>query len=100
MNYFNYFSEIEELFIRRRGRNLLLSPLDWALIESWQEREVPLHIICAVSKKFSTALICNRCPQANREKSALLQRGNRSAIRRMAGASSREKGERSESLKS
>ena len=45
MNYFNYFSEIEELFIRRRGRNLLLSPLDWALIESWQEREVPLHII-------------------------------------------------------
>lgn len=45
MNYFNYFSEIEELFIRRRGRNLLLSPLDWALIESWQEREVPLHVI-------------------------------------------------------
>lgn len=45
LNYFNYFSEIEELFIRRRGRNLLLSPLDWALIESWQERKVPLHII-------------------------------------------------------
>ena len=45
MNYFNYFSEIEELFVRRRGRNLLLSPLDWALIETWQEREVPLHII-------------------------------------------------------
>ncbi len=45
MNYFNYFSEIEETFIRRRGRNLLLSPLDWALIESWQKREVPLHIV-------------------------------------------------------
>ncbi len=45
MNYFNYFSEIEELFIRRRNRNLLLSPLDWALIESWQERKVPLHIV-------------------------------------------------------
>jgi len=45
LNYFNYFSEIEELFVRRRGRNLLLSPLDWALIESWQERQVPLHII-------------------------------------------------------
>jgi len=45
LNYFNYFSEIEELFIRRRGSNLLLSPLDWALIESWQERAVPLHII-------------------------------------------------------
>ena len=45
MNYYNYFTEIEETFIRRRGRNLLLSPLDWALIENWQEREVPLHII-------------------------------------------------------
>ena len=45
LNYFNYFTEIEETFIRRRGRNLLLSPLDWALIENWQEREIPLHII-------------------------------------------------------
>lgn len=45
MNYFNYFSEIEETFIRRRGKNLFLSPLDWALIETWQEREVPLHIV-------------------------------------------------------
>ena len=45
MNYYNYFTEIEETFVRRRGRNLLLSPLDWALIENWQEREVPLHII-------------------------------------------------------
>jgi len=53
LNYFNYFSEIEELFIRRRGRNLLLSPLDWALIETWQERKIPLHIILrAIEKVF------------------------------------------------
>lgn len=45
MNYYNYFTEIEETFVRRRGKNLLLSPLDWALIESWQEREIPLHIV-------------------------------------------------------
>ncbi len=45
MNYYNYFTEIEEAFIRRRGKNLMLSPLDWALIESWQEREIPLHIV-------------------------------------------------------
>jgi hypothetical protein len=45
LNYFNYFSEIEETFNRRRGKYLFLSPLDWALIESWQERGVPLHII-------------------------------------------------------
>lgn len=45
MNYFNYFTEIENTFIKRRGKHLLLSPLDWALIESWQEREIPLRII-------------------------------------------------------
>lgn len=45
MNYFNYFTEIEEAFIRRRGKHLLLSPIDWAMIEGWQERGVPLHVV-------------------------------------------------------
>jgi hypothetical protein len=45
LNYFNYFTEIEDTFIRRRGKNLFLSPLDWALIESWQDRGIPLHIV-------------------------------------------------------
>ncbi|HEY2867516.1 MAG TPA: hypothetical protein VGJ02_10525 [Pyrinomonadaceae bacterium] len=45
LNYYNYFTEIEDAFIRRRGRHLLLSPLDWALIEGWQERGVPLHVV-------------------------------------------------------
>lgn len=44
MNYFSYFSEIEDTFIRRRGKHLMLSPLDWALIEGWKERGVPLHV--------------------------------------------------------
>jgi hypothetical protein len=44
VNYFNYFTEIEDAFIRRRGKHLLLSPMDWALIESWKEMDVPLHI--------------------------------------------------------
>jgi len=44
LNYYNYYTEIEETFVRRRGKNLLLSPLDWALIESWQERGLPLHV--------------------------------------------------------
>ena len=44
MNYFSYFSEIEDTFVRRRGKHLMLSPLDWALIESWKERGVPLHV--------------------------------------------------------
>jgi len=43
-NYFNYFTEIEDTFVRRRGKHLHLSPMDWALIESWKEMGVPLHI--------------------------------------------------------
>lgn len=41
-NYFNYFTEIEEHFQRRRGR-IQLSPLDWALIETWKDAGVPLE---------------------------------------------------------
>ena len=46
MNYFNYFTEIEEHFQRARGTSLfLLSPLDWALIETWSESGVPLEAV-------------------------------------------------------
>lgn len=45
-NYFNYFTEIEEHFQRARGTGLfLLSPLDWALIESWKNAGVPLDAV-------------------------------------------------------
>ena len=42
-NYFNYFTEIEEQFQRRRGSLLMLSTLDWALIETWREAGIPLE---------------------------------------------------------
>ncbi|HKW74396.1 MAG TPA: hypothetical protein VJN64_02630 [Terriglobales bacterium] len=42
-NYFNYFTEIEEHFCRRRGTVLQLSPLDWALIETWKDSGIPLE---------------------------------------------------------
>jgi len=45
LNYFNYFTEIEDTFVRRRGKHLFLSPLDWALIEGWKDRGIPLHIV-------------------------------------------------------
>ncbi|HEY4355310.1 MAG TPA: hypothetical protein VGN16_06160 [Acidobacteriaceae bacterium] len=45
MNYFQYFSEIEDRFNRRRGSLLLLSTLDWALIETWREAGVPLEAV-------------------------------------------------------
>jgi hypothetical protein len=44
-NYFNYFTEIEEHFQRRRGSLLLLSTLDWALIETWRDAGIPLEIV-------------------------------------------------------
>jgi hypothetical protein len=42
-NYFNYFTEIEERFQQRRGSILLLSTLDWALIDIWREAGIPLE---------------------------------------------------------
>ena len=44
-NYFNYFTEIEEQFQRRRGGGLLLSTLDWALIETWKDAGIPLEAV-------------------------------------------------------
>ena len=44
-NYINYFTEIEEHFQRRRGSILLLSTLDWALIDTWRETGVPLAAV-------------------------------------------------------
>lgn len=45
-NYFNYFTEVEEHFQRARGTGLfLLSPLDWALVESWKNAGVPLEAV-------------------------------------------------------
>lgn len=42
-NYFNYFTEIEEYFWKKRGAHLLVSPLDWAIMETWQKAGVPLE---------------------------------------------------------
>jgi len=55
LNYFNYFTEIEDAFIRRRAKHLLLSPMDWALIESWKEMDVPLHVaLRGIEKAFDS----------------------------------------------
>ncbi len=68
-NYFNYFTEIEERFQQRRGSLLLLSTLDWALIETWREAGIPLEAalrgIDAAFDKYET-----------RQKRARMQRIN------------------------
>ena len=55
-NYFNYFTEIEEHFVRKRARNLLVSPLDWCLIELWKENGIPLHVaLRGIDRSFESA---------------------------------------------
>jgi hypothetical protein len=44
-NYFNYYTEIEEYFWRKRGAHLLVSPLDWAILETWRHAEIPLSAV-------------------------------------------------------
>jgi hypothetical protein len=44
-NYYNYFTEIEEHFQSRWGGILRLSPIDWALIETWKEAGIPLEAV-------------------------------------------------------
>ena len=44
-NYFNYFTEIEEYFWKRRGAILLVSTLDWALIDTWKQAHIPIEAV-------------------------------------------------------
>lgn len=44
-NYYNYFTEIEEYFWKKRGAHLLVSPLDWAILETWQRAEIPVGTV-------------------------------------------------------
>ena len=55
LNYFNYFTEIEEAFIRRRGKHLLVGTLDWSLMESWKAKGIPLHVVLrGIEKSFDS----------------------------------------------
>src|SRR5437762_6913279 len=54
-NYFNYFTEIEEYFWKKRGSHLLVSPLDWAIMETWQKAGVPLDaVLKGIDKAFES----------------------------------------------
>lgn len=47
LNQFAYFSEIEEHFWRKRGAHILVSPLDWAILETWQRAGIPVQAVLA-----------------------------------------------------
>jgi len=44
-NYFNYYTEIEQHFCRRRGTLLTVSTLDWALMTTWKDAGIPLEAV-------------------------------------------------------
>jgi hypothetical protein len=55
LNYFNYFTEIEEYFWQKRGAHLLVSPLDWAIVETWQKAGIPLSaVLRGIDKAFES----------------------------------------------
>src|SRR5271156_4756490 len=54
-NYFNYFTEIEDYFWRNRGAHLLVSPLDWAIVETWQKAGIPLGaVLKGIARAFES----------------------------------------------
>ena len=56
MNYFNYFTEIEQFYQTRRESFTLLSTLDWVLIENWKEQGIPLDFVLkGIDRAFSRA---------------------------------------------
>ena len=56
MNYFNYFTEIENFYQTKRETFTLVSSLDWVLIENWKEQGIPLEIVLkGIDRAFSHA---------------------------------------------
>ena len=46
MNYYNYFTEVEDHFRKARDSGMfMMSPLDWALVEAWKDAGVPLDAV-------------------------------------------------------
>jgi hypothetical protein len=89
VNYFNYFTEIEEHFQRARGTGLFLfSPLDWALVESWKNAGVPQEAVMRGidaafekwrSRKVKTQMVNSLafCAQAVLTEAKIMQGGTR-----------------------
>ena len=91
LNYFNYFTEVEEEFVRRRGKPLTISPLDWALVESWKNADIPLHLVLRSineafdaydkrpnnRRKVNSIFYCQQAVEANFAEYRLAQVGGR-----------------------
>jgi hypothetical protein len=40
-----YLEEVEKYFIQKRERAASLSPIDWPIVKSWEERGIPLEVV-------------------------------------------------------
>ena len=70
LNYFNYYTEIEEYFWRKRGAHLLVSPLDWAIVETWQRAGVPLNaVLKGIDRAFDSYARSRRASGGRKVKS-------------------------------
>lgn len=70
-NYFNYFTEIEEYFWRKRGAHLLVSPLDWAILETWQKADIPIAAVLKGIDRAFESYQRSRRGQAGRQLKSL-----------------------------
>jgi hypothetical protein len=69
-NYFNYYTEIEEHFWRKRGAHLLVSPLDWAIVETWQKAGIPLPaVLKGIDRAFESYARSRRAAAGRQMKS-------------------------------
>jgi hypothetical protein len=70
LNYFNYFTEIEEYFWQKRGAHLLVSPLDWAIVETWQKAGIPLSaVLKGIDRAFESYARSRRAASGRQLKS-------------------------------
>jgi hypothetical protein len=110
LNYFNYFTEVEEEFVRRRGKPMLISPLDWSLVETWKDAGIPLHIVLRAineafdaydaraqkHRKINSIFYCQQQVEANFAEYRLAQVGGDSASLGSGSGESRGTGRGSE----
>ncbi len=72
INYFNYFTEVEEYFWQKRGAHLLVSPLDWAIVETWQKSGIPLAAVLKGIDRAFESYARSRRGQAGRPLKSLV----------------------------
>jgi hypothetical protein len=69
-NYFNYYTEIEEYFWQKRGAQLLVSPIDWAIVETWQKAGIPLPaVLKGIDRAFESYARSRRAASGRQLKS-------------------------------